>query len=710
MKHAPLAIAATILAAAVGASAGQAPAKPATAKPDPAKKAAAVPKVRPEDLDPRFQAWLNLVAYHIQPVERDVFFRLGSDRERDLFVQAFWNQRDPTPGTPENEYKDEVEKRFEYVNKTYGRGTTRAGWKTDMGRIHMILGPPVSTESFEASLGLVPAVSWTYYGDVRKNLPTHFVLLFYKRTGVGEFKLYDPLADGPYQLLQNKRDVDPTDYETLYEKLFDISPTLADVAISLVPGEYGFNMTPSPRNAIILADILQSPRKDVNPAYASHFLEFKGLVSTEYMTNYVDSSAEVDLARDPATGLSFLHFSVVPASVNVDLYEPKNQLFCSYRLDVSLRDGDAIIFQYFRELPVYFDRNDEGRVRANGLALEDSFPVVEGTHRLTILLQNAIGKQFSVVERDITVPPPAPGPRIDAVLLGYKVDRYARDLHAPFKLDDRKIVVDPKNTFGQSDAINVLVSLTGLDDALRAGGEARLEISGLREKDPVSKTYRMRLSDPGLGRGLVLAQSFPAADLSPDYYSVRAVLAGPDGAVLDEKKQAFVVSPQNAVGHPIVNAKGVPAGGWFMYHYMLAEQMDKLGRNDDARARYEEAYRMNPTFLKGVSGYGGFLLKTGDFAGAQAVAERLKADEKASFEGLVLSGRALLGQGRFEDARAELLRANARYNSDTRVLTGLGLCFLRLGDKTQAAEALRASLKLDPGQDEAKKLLAEAEK
>lgn len=92
-------------------------------------------------LNPKYQDWLKLVNYIILPQEKDVFLKLNNDRERDLFIETFWKMRDPTPGTPENEYKEEIIKRFNYVNKTFRRGSTREGWQTDMGKIYMILGP-----------------------------------------------------------------------------------------------------------------------------------------------------------------------------------------------------------------------------------------------------------------------------------------------------------------------------------------------------------------------------------------------------------------------------------------------------------------------------------------------------------------------------------------------------------------------------------------
>jgi len=54
------------------------------------------------------RAWLEEEAvYIITATERSVFLKLQSDRERDIFIEAFWRQRDPTPGTPENEFKTE---------------------------------------------------------------------------------------------------------------------------------------------------------------------------------------------------------------------------------------------------------------------------------------------------------------------------------------------------------------------------------------------------------------------------------------------------------------------------------------------------------------------------------------------------------------------------------------------------------------------------
>lgn len=665
--------------------------------------AAALPaagqKTAVKDLAPRFQQWLDLVAYHIQPVEKDVFLKLTNDRDRDIFVETFWKQRDPTPGTPDNEYKAEIEKRFKYCNEFYGRGTTREGWKTDMGRIHMVLGPPASVEHFEASIGLVPCYSWSYYGDARRDLPPQFYLLFYQRGGVGEFKLYDPVTDGPTRLILDQKKIeDPFDYSALYEIIRDLAPTLAEIAITRIPGEYNYDLSPSPRNAMLLADILESPKKDVNPSYATHFLNYKGLVSTEYLTNYVESYTTMALLDDPATGQRFLHFSMVPVDVNVDLYEPKSQFYCNFQVNVSLRKGADIVFQYNREFPLYFPEDAWDRVKASGLAVEESFPVAEGRYDLNILLTNTVGKQFSLLEQALEVPPVKTGPSLEGPFVGYKYETYPRDVHIPFKVLDKKLVVDPKKTFASGDAIAVLFSVLNPTPELVRDGEARVVVKGLRQAAPVRKTYTIKLDAPAAGRVLSIPYTIPAGELEPDYYEIAVVLAGPGGQVLDQKTDQITVSPAAAVGHPIANAKGIPLANQFLFRYMVAEQLEKTGRPEAAAALYEEGYRLRPDYADGVVRYANFLLGTGAYPRALEIAESLRKDEKRQFILRTVRGRALLGLERYEEALAELLQANKLYNSETVVLNAMGRCYLKLGRKTEALDAFSASLRLNAEQ------------
>jgi GWxTD domain-containing protein len=98
------------------------------------------------ELSKTYKKWLNEdVVWIITDEERAAFKQLSNDEERDNFIEAFWQRRDPTPDTEENEYKEEHYRRIAYANEHYAAGIP--GWKTDRGRIYIMYGPPDENDS-----------------------------------------------------------------------------------------------------------------------------------------------------------------------------------------------------------------------------------------------------------------------------------------------------------------------------------------------------------------------------------------------------------------------------------------------------------------------------------------------------------------------------------------------------------------------------------
>src|SRR5204863_2430420 len=99
-----------------------------------------------KELGDTYHAWINSdVAYIISDEERAAWKQLGTADERDQFIEQFWLRRDPSPDTPENEYKEEHYRRIAYANEHFAAGIP--GWKTDRGRMYIMYGPPDSTDS-----------------------------------------------------------------------------------------------------------------------------------------------------------------------------------------------------------------------------------------------------------------------------------------------------------------------------------------------------------------------------------------------------------------------------------------------------------------------------------------------------------------------------------------------------------------------------------
>src|SRR5208337_4038242 len=103
-------------------------------------------KALKQELSATYKKWLNEdVRWIITPEELSAFKQLSNDEERDAFIEQFWLRRDPTPDTPENEYKEEHYRRIAYANEHFPAGFP--GWRTDRGRIYIMYGPPDQIES-----------------------------------------------------------------------------------------------------------------------------------------------------------------------------------------------------------------------------------------------------------------------------------------------------------------------------------------------------------------------------------------------------------------------------------------------------------------------------------------------------------------------------------------------------------------------------------
>ncbi len=103
-------------------------------------------KAARKEMESPYKKWLQEeVPYIITDEERNAFKKFSTDEEREQFIENFWERRNPNPGSPENEFKEEYYRRIAYANEHYASGIP--GWKTDRGRIYIMYGPADEVES-----------------------------------------------------------------------------------------------------------------------------------------------------------------------------------------------------------------------------------------------------------------------------------------------------------------------------------------------------------------------------------------------------------------------------------------------------------------------------------------------------------------------------------------------------------------------------------
>jgi len=120
------------------------------------------------------------------------------DKKKEYF-DAFWKAKDPTPGTETNELMDEYYRRVEFANQHFSG--FREGWKTDMGMIYILFGPPNDVERQPFNVEANPfyeteiyAYEIWYYYDLNRRF------IFADHQGFGDYRLENPMAiyDGYY--------------------------------------------------------------------------------------------------------------------------------------------------------------------------------------------------------------------------------------------------------------------------------------------------------------------------------------------------------------------------------------------------------------------------------------------------------------------------------------------------------------------------------
>jgi len=98
------------------------------------------------ELKGEYAKWLNQdVLWIITDTERQAFKNLSNDEERDAFIENFWQRRNPSPDSPDNEYRDEIYSRIQYANDHFAAG--KPGYLTDRGHVYIAYGKPDDIDS-----------------------------------------------------------------------------------------------------------------------------------------------------------------------------------------------------------------------------------------------------------------------------------------------------------------------------------------------------------------------------------------------------------------------------------------------------------------------------------------------------------------------------------------------------------------------------------
>lgn len=670
------------------------------------------------------------VIYLITDREKRVFLNLTSEQQRTAFSDAFWRKRDHNPSTPENEFKTEHYERLDYVNNWFGRSTFREGWQTDRGRYYILLGAPRSIQNYEARDEIYPTELWFYNNSELKRfgLPAFFYLLFWRRHGVGELQLYDPISDGPTALLtgyQPERRDFRDEMERAYEILYEFDPEIANAAMSFRTDEQDITRFQAvPFGSLdLLGDIHEVPFRGLDDSYADRLDFERGAIEADYLFTYVPGHGAVAVLPGPENA-SFLHWVVqVDAQYTAFIRnEDRGTYDTSFigSVEAVLRDNPEQVVTEFRKESFVSLTDEQSRgTLQRPFSWSGVLPLIPGDHTVRIVLRNrACGsrdeedcaKSYTLIETDVSVPPRDGMARLSDLVLGRRIEA-APPQYRPFRIGFSGVVPNPQAVYTIGENFVAAVAPESAPD----GASVRFRIVS---REPLTDGEVLYTSDqsaePDAATGLV-ALDFSLVDIGAGRYELQADLLDRAGGVLSLRRAEFSVSPRGDLLEAGFHGTMLPFGpeNPGFTSLALGEQLMALERTEEARPAIERAVEMAPRLGRARELLARLEIAAGNPAQVVELLEPVYREVQDRYDLLRVLGEAYFHLSRYEEAEELLARAILLENPDTQSLNLLGLARFQVSDFEGAREVFERSLTLDaeqPQVEEALTRITEAER
>jgi len=653
----------------------------------------------PQELPPRWKKWLDEeVVYIITAKEKEIFLSLTSGREREAFEKAFWLQRDPTPGTPTNEFKDEHFRRLKHANEVLGRREMKPGWKTDRGRIYIILGEPVDIQRFyETAQNLYPCELWQYHGDTSLGLPPFFYILFFQDQGSSEYKLYSPSFDGPQRLVQGSTQAASNRYQA-YQQIKELSAELAEASLSFIPGtsEDPTAQTSSLSSDLLITNIQNLPVKKVQSEWAEAFSRNKEIITTDYSVNYIPSDHVLFVHQEG--NKNYLHALIEPYRLSMVQYEQK--AYAPLKLNAMISDlaGNAI-HQEEKSINVEVSLADIEKIQRTLSAITDIIPLVEGNFSVRLLLRNTESKEFSSLEENVASPSSG-GPALSPLLFLYNEKAVPQNIQTiPFVIQNHQLYPNAQKAYAPANDLIFYFEIYNPSEELKTCGLS-LVISQ-NEKALATQTEQ-------IGDQTYFLRRFPLKDYKPDYYKLRVAVMDASGKEVFSNESEFNLSSLSRIPRPWSYSKIYPPLDHAYFALIRSYQYLSLGQNDRVIQELEKFYILAAPQKDIATVLATAYFNQNDYPKVIEILDPLK--EVQDLEILKLLGKSYFQLDKYERAIEYFGKAQVTGGEIIEVLNLLGYSYYKNNDSQNALRYLERSLKLNPEQPNIRQLIDKLKK
>jgi GWxTD domain-containing protein len=465
--------------------------------------------------------------------EQKQWAAIQTDEQAQQFIDLFWARRDPTPGTPANEFRDLVNERMKVADIQFGQAKV-PGSATDRGKVFILLGSPTrqnrkgtpgqgTIQTPQRGLGgnlgqsqsvqdYSPKILWTYEQG-KMDLPLGQPIV--------EVGFVDQYASNEWKMERVLR----TDYATVFDRIarsYIKQPDLTEVPM------YATGVTPNP--------IVSST---ATAAVAPSITTSTGLAAA-FKDDTLRAAVDAARAAKAAPNTLFLSYGEYITAegthfVPVQVYVPQSAglaagtevtLFGS----IDRPDGTRILVV---EEPVKLVASGDALYHARTLTIPP------GSYSATFGLARE-GKPISVVSKPITIQGlDMSSPGVSPLLLSNNIYALteAQEPTDPFAFGGLKVVPKGDATFKQSEDLWYFFEVRnpGLDTTTNAPKYTmQLTITGTttdgKPKKMVGPVEPVQMQElKGVAGHWAVGQALPLATFAPGDYKIALKLT--DGAL-----------------------------------------------------------------------------------------------------------------------------------------------------------------------------------
>ena len=598
----------------------------------------------------RHRVWLEEEVHFVMGHrETASFLALDTDEARDRFIVGYWNRRDPTPGTPRNEFRDRHHARLEEADRLFTLLETKPGRFTERGRAYQLLGPPQSREDFSyAGDRLFPLELWHYAGRTEAFLPESFYLIYFRDGGHGDYRLWSPVSDGAQALVPHH---EPgrflLDEQGAYEELRRVDMELAQAARSLVPGD--------DRNTPSFS--AESLRINIE-SYADMADRHRGVdaqvrARTSFRQLGVASTAAV---LYDATGIPQVHYALEVPFSKVRWREEGNRSRASFGITCRMMDALGRQVDVIEDW-IDLDLSEEERTSLEGQALSFQGRLILPTGRYVLdftLVSTPVGTSDAV---SLTVDVPAlSGREVSPILLarsrvGLGDGRFHDRL--PFQNSESIWSPSPDGLFPATEAVAVL-QITG-----REGGTSlHWSLSPVNQDDDIIWEMKRELAAGSLAVRTV-QQVIPLGHVADGAYTLKVRLPDESSETRITVDRAVTLQTVRVLSRESLTA------GDGRIRFQRGLLFARIGDTESAIEEMSEAIRLLP--------------------------RDIEIHLKLAF--------LLYATERYVEVIASLQPLAPHYPNESDVFVLLGFASLELGDAGKAVSYLQSALALRPDDD-----------